>query len=728
MTKKNFVQVVIFFLAICVFYPLGKNAQAALVVDYGQISPTVKVESYKLARNGDVFQANSASATIINKSGLLLTNSHVVLDDRNDPYDIFAVCLSFAETQEPACEYTAVLVAYDKNLDIALLQMVGVDNHGNALPELPFLNYNYSGVTKVGDSLNVFGFPAIGGKTLNKTNGQLSGFEERNGVQYFKTDTDFANGNSGGTAIDAKGNFVGVPTYIRSAIENIGYILDIKEAAKFIELHLNDEIVLNTSAYQALIAQKNIFNQAKDSNYYQGAYEPYFSLGIQGNWEWDSITRDGISVSSESNKNYKTIQIHVKSLPFKFTDEYIEEMMRLSGLYMEYVSNYQQESVMFAGQKAILLTYNVGGEKYYNYFIPYGHNLINIQYSAEVEDLTANLLEFDQVLNTFTFIDSAVDQPAVINNYTDHSLGFSIDQIGQWYIQPNLDAYQEDVILGLFNPKNIWGEMSLSYSEIDDDKKELSNSQYLDRLLTEYKNGKDGFELINKNDSLLLDDLSGWSITYTALGLEQDKDSKISEVYLRDGEYVYTMVYEDLIDGYNSYLQDFKNILASFKNLNKSLGVPGEGLYELGSLDYAFSDIKYHRFAQSITELADDGVIVGYTNDTFRPEKNISANEAKLFIANSFANSQRSQINPQGAKFLLGSNVSLANGLKALVDSYKLTLWNDKYNDAPNWKPYLDKGLEMELLPSELYDPQHFLTRGEFTYILKNLWDSFKVM
>ena len=52
MTKKNFVQVVIFFLAICVFYPLGKNAQAALVVDYGQISPTVKVESYKLARPG----------------------------------------------------------------------------------------------------------------------------------------------------------------------------------------------------------------------------------------------------------------------------------------------------------------------------------------------------------------------------------------------------------------------------------------------------------------------------------------------------------------------------------------------------------------------------------------------------------------------------------------------------------------------------------------------------
>ena len=314
--KKILLILVVALVATIPAYLFINNTAAEPIKDYNLVSPTVKIESYRLARNGDIYQANSASATIISSEGLLLTNSHVALDDHDDVYDAFAICLSFSENSEPVCEYSAYFIRYDKNLDLALLKLSNRDNRGGAMPALPYLDYNFTGDLTVGQPLDIYGYSDIGGETLTRTRGQLSGFEDKNGVSYLKTDADISAGNSGGVALDESGNFIGVPTYIISSYENLGYVLDIKAAVSFINEYKLDEPQINVQAQAILEAKKNILNDAKDNNTYTHPYYPRFSLTAAENWQWDILTKTTVNLLDESNEGDKNIRIEIEHLPF----------------------------------------------------------------------------------------------------------------------------------------------------------------------------------------------------------------------------------------------------------------------------------------------------------------------------------------------------------------------------------------------------------------------------
>jgi len=691
------------------------------------VSPTVKVEAYRLARNGDIYQANAASATVISPSGLLLTNSHVVLDYQDDAYDVFAVCLSFKENEEPVCEYSAFLVGYDKYLDLALLQFVGLDNRGGSVPALPYLDYNFSGEATVGQPLDVYGYSDIGGKTLTRTRGQLSGFEDKNGVAYYKTDTDISGGNSGGTALDAEGNFIGVPTYIVSSYENLGYVLDIKAAVYFIEQYRDSQPTVNEQAYEILKVKKNVINDAKDDNVYTHPYYPKFSLAADENWQWDNISKTGLRLLYESNEGTKDITIEIQPLPFKTPQSYLDEAVRKLGLINEYLTDFKQEATTMAGQPATHISYNYYSQQLNAYIIPYGYAVFNIIYYVNLDQADQDLADINNVLETLTFKEPANDQPQVIETLAKSDPAFTIGRAGDWYILRNADPLKEDLIATYHNPADVVGEIDLSYQEIDDDFKAVDNAGYLDLMLKGHETLA-GFKLINKNSALTIDNLSGWSLTYSYEGEESQEVRKVSTVFLRDGEHNYTIIYDDLLDNYNRYLNDFKQILLSFKNHGQPEDRIGRGRYDIGSLDYVFSDITYHRYEQAIANLADRGVAIGYGDGTFRPEKLISAAEVKSYLNKAFSESKRTQINRDGAGFLQGTTVTLADGLKALAESFELNLWQDKYNDAVDWKPYLDKGLAMNLLPAGLLEPQRELTRGEFTYMLYRLLESFELI
>lgn len=705
-------------------YVLTQHLKAEPVQDYSTISPTVRILSYKLARNGDIYEALTASGTIISPDGFILTNSHVVLDERDDPYDVFGICLSFDENEEPVCEYSAFLMDYDENLDLALLVMSGLDNRGNMLPLLPYYDYSYQGEVTVGQTINIYGYSDIGGKTLTQTQGQVSGFEDQSGVRYIKTDTDISGGNSGGTALNEDGNFVGVPTYLLSSWENLGYVLDIKEAQEFIELAVYGEPQLNEQVYSLLKVKLNLLNDTKDTNYYEHLYYPQFSLTANEDWEWDTIERTNITLISESNEGDKVIDIQIETTPFAVTEEHLTEIFRISGLYTEYLSDYQEEETTFAGYPATLRSYNLFSEKNYNYILAFGYSLISISYAVDLENLERDLPVFNQVLESFTFIDEPINQPPVIETLAKSDPAFAISRADNWKIHRNQKAYKKDVIAYLFNTNAIYGEMSISYSEIDEDEKALDSSQALDRLVLAHQ----WDQVISKNDNIKLDGLSGWSITYITEGLEAEELNKVSEVYLRDGDYVYEIVYEDRIDSYNQNLTYFKQVLRSFKNYNQPEEMIGKGTYNFGSLNYVFPDIAYHRFEHAITDFTNKGLVYGYVDGAFRPEKSITAAEVKSFTKNSLTESKRTDVNEWGADFLLTGEVTLANALKALVQTYKLDIWIDTTNEAPEWKPYIDNGYEMGIIPRGLDDPDHLLTRAEFTYILYQLLESFETL
>jgi len=172
---------------------------------------------------GDLSPLWWGSGTIIDPQGLILTNCHVAYpvamgypDDY--AYDVLVVALTISSDEPARPTYLAEVAAYDPALDLAVVRVTheldGSPVDADTL-ELPYTKVGDSDTLMVGDQLNIFGYPGIGGETITFTSGNVSGFTRESGVEgraWVKTDATIAGGNSGGTAVDEEGLLVGVPT------------------------------------------------------------------------------------------------------------------------------------------------------------------------------------------------------------------------------------------------------------------------------------------------------------------------------------------------------------------------------------------------------------------------------------------------------------------------------------------------------------------------------------
>lgn len=181
---------------------------------------TVRV--MKEMQEGDQFIAfSSGSGTIISADGLILTNAHVASPaSRGEPGepDRLTIAIMQSEDQPPLLSYVARVVAVDGALDLAVLQIVSTLSGESVNPtelNLPHVSPGNSDEVRIGDHLNVFGFPGVGFDTITYTEGSVSGFvaDEPPGERaWIKTDANIAHGNSGGLAANDNGEIIGVPT------------------------------------------------------------------------------------------------------------------------------------------------------------------------------------------------------------------------------------------------------------------------------------------------------------------------------------------------------------------------------------------------------------------------------------------------------------------------------------------------------------------------------------
>jgi S1-C subfamily serine protease len=178
------------------------------------------------------------SGTVVSPDGLILTNQHLITpagadeklaeletqlagegknaDLRVDP-ERFLVAISDGR-HLPEPRYVARVVAEDPDLDLAVLRIES-DDQGTPLdPEtldLPVLPLGSSDAVNLGETVHVFGFPAIGSGSLTYTIGIISGFlfeEGIDGTAWIHTDAVTSGGNSGGAAVNDAGQLIGVPT------------------------------------------------------------------------------------------------------------------------------------------------------------------------------------------------------------------------------------------------------------------------------------------------------------------------------------------------------------------------------------------------------------------------------------------------------------------------------------------------------------------------------------
>ena len=148
------------------------------------------------------------SGVIISNDGYILTNNHVIVDERGHLADHIMVSLGDGR------ELTAEIVGRDSRTDVAVLKVDAQD--------LPYLKMADSENMRVGDVVFALGNPlgvgltvtmgivsATGRSGLNLLGGD--GYED-----FIQTDASINPGNSGGALVDAEGRLVGINTAILS--------------------------------------------------------------------------------------------------------------------------------------------------------------------------------------------------------------------------------------------------------------------------------------------------------------------------------------------------------------------------------------------------------------------------------------------------------------------------------------------------------------------------------
>jgi len=157
------------------------------------------------------------TGSIIRKDGLVLTNAHVVIDEKTGkPYPRLSVFLKpdrvTGNTRtDLARKVKASFVAFDRTMDLALLRVEGLPS------PLPVLELGDPERVKIGERVVAIGHPEQGGLwtlTTGVVSAEFDDFSNTKGKHVFQTETGLNRGNSGGPLLDAQGRIVGVNTAI----------------------------------------------------------------------------------------------------------------------------------------------------------------------------------------------------------------------------------------------------------------------------------------------------------------------------------------------------------------------------------------------------------------------------------------------------------------------------------------------------------------------------------
>ena len=181
---------------------------------YEQASPAVVM----VMGHSDSGKSGSAgTGSIIQADGLVLTNAHVVIEERTGkPYPRLSVFLKPPRvTGDSRTDLSRMLrarvMAYSTPLDLALLK---VESPPAPLPVVAFSEATQG---RIGDRVVAIGHPEQGGLwtlTTGVISAEVDNFNGVKGKHVFQTETGLNRGNSGGPLLDSDGHMIAVNTAI----------------------------------------------------------------------------------------------------------------------------------------------------------------------------------------------------------------------------------------------------------------------------------------------------------------------------------------------------------------------------------------------------------------------------------------------------------------------------------------------------------------------------------
>lgn len=187
------------------------------VVSPSVVSIETNVENFRGVFGG------AGSGIVINDSGLILTNAHVI-EDADEVTIVF-----FDGTRAPATVVSSIVAD-----DVALVQAQGVTDTLPATLGTSEQLLVGDQVLAIGNALGLGGDPTVTLGILSAKNRQLEAgrlsFEN-----LLQTDAAINPGNSGGPLVNAAGEVIGINTAIIEGSQNVGFAIAIDAVDDFLE-------------------------------------------------------------------------------------------------------------------------------------------------------------------------------------------------------------------------------------------------------------------------------------------------------------------------------------------------------------------------------------------------------------------------------------------------------------------------------------------------------------
>lgn len=225
------------------------------------VAVTTEITYYNIF--GQTSAAVAGSGVIIQEDGYILTNYHVIEEAEEGGYEISVVMYDGEE-------YTAEIVGFDEDIDLALLK---IEADGLMAAELG----NSDDLT-VGQIIYTVGNP-LGELNYTMTSGIVSArdraitTDSNVAVNMFQIDAAVNSGNSGGPVYNSQGQVIGIVTakYSSSGVEGLGFAIPITDAVHVANQLLEFGYVTDKASLGVSVATVSA-NMAKQYNMVEGVY------------------------------------------------------------------------------------------------------------------------------------------------------------------------------------------------------------------------------------------------------------------------------------------------------------------------------------------------------------------------------------------------------------------------------------------------------------------------
>ena len=185
--------------------------------------------------------SSAGSGFIIDESGTILTNQHVVGNLGEGQTITIAVDANGLER-----EYKAEIIGSDSRLDLAVLQIINEDNH-----KFPTVALGDSDSSRIGEWTIAIGNPygkdfehTVTVGVLSAKGREITIRDKDSGAanvykNLMQTDAAINRGNSGGPLLNIKGEVIGINTAVHSQAQGIGFAIPINVVKEVLDDLIN---------------------------------------------------------------------------------------------------------------------------------------------------------------------------------------------------------------------------------------------------------------------------------------------------------------------------------------------------------------------------------------------------------------------------------------------------------------------------------------------------------